>query len=82
VALLDGYGETNSLWEMFAPLVVRGKITLTVNIVLHEVVTECSALGRTQYTLKQILTSVAASELKLCVKCWTILHSTWTVVIR
>jgi hypothetical protein len=48
VALLHEYGKTNSLWEMFAPLVVRGKITLTVNIVLREVVTEISAVVRIQ----------------------------------
>jgi hypothetical protein len=48
VALLNGYGKTNSFWEMFAPLVVRGKITLTVNIVLREVVTEFSSVVRTE----------------------------------
>jgi hypothetical protein len=45
--LLDGYGKTNSLWNMFEPLVVRGSIPLTVNNVLHEVVTEFSAVVRT-----------------------------------
>jgi hypothetical protein len=38
---------------MFAPLVVGGNIALTVNIVLHEVVTEFRAVGRTQYTLNK-----------------------------
>jgi hypothetical protein len=48
VALLHGYEETNILWEMFSPLVVRGNIALTVNIVLNEVVAEFSAVVRTQ----------------------------------
>jgi hypothetical protein len=44
------YVETNCLLKMFAPFVVRGNIAMTLNIVLHEVVTEFSAVVRTVNT--------------------------------
>jgi len=48
VALLHGCGENPKLGGYAAILVVHGKISLTINIVLSERVAEFSAVVRTQ----------------------------------
>ena len=48
VAILHGYGKTPPLVENVATLVVRGNISLTINIVLSERVAEFSAVVRKQ----------------------------------
>jgi hypothetical protein len=53
-----------------ATMAVCGNISLTVNIVLSEIVTEFNA--------DIIETNSAIGALNLRVKYWTILHSRWT----
>ena len=81
MALMHGYGKTPPLVGNAATLVVRGNISLTINIVLSERVTEFSAIVRKQWRLTQILILVATSAFKLRIRDWTILHSKWTLVL-
>jgi hypothetical protein len=44
LALLHGYGKTPPLVGIAATLVVRGNVSLTINIILSESVTELTQL--------------------------------------
>jgi hypothetical protein len=82
VAILHVYGNTTPIVGIAANFVLRENVSLAVNIILSESVTELTQLlGKCKDN--NLNSDIGSSEcISIACKNWTILQSRWTLVLH